>query len=50
MNDLFRNADEDFDLNSFKIILFALSSAKLPEKYRCKSDNLIIQSKKAILF
>ncbi|CAF1081702.1 unnamed protein product [Rotaria sordida] len=26
---------EDFDLNSFKIILFALSSARLPEKYRC---------------
>ncbi|CAF1575908.1 unnamed protein product [Rotaria magnacalcarata] len=25
----------DFDLNSFKIILFALSNAKLPEKYRC---------------
>ncbi|CAF0844816.1 unnamed protein product [Rotaria sp. Silwood1] len=27
--------DEDFDLNAFKIILFALSNAKLPEKYRC---------------
>ncbi|CAF5002108.1 unnamed protein product, partial [Rotaria socialis] len=27
--------NEDFDLNSFKIILFALSNAKLPEKYRC---------------
>ncbi|CAF4203104.1 unnamed protein product, partial [Rotaria sp. Silwood2] len=26
---------EDFDLNSFKIILFALSNARLPEKYRC---------------
>ncbi|CAF4008779.1 unnamed protein product [Adineta steineri] len=28
-------SDEDFDLNAFKIILFALSNAKLPEKYRC---------------
>ncbi|CAF1134071.1 unnamed protein product [Adineta ricciae] len=27
--------NEDLDLNSFKIILFALSNAKLPEKYRC---------------
>ena len=27
--------NEDFDHNSFKIILFALSNAKLPEKYRC---------------
>lgn len=27
--------DEELDLNSFKILLFALSSAKLPEKYRC---------------
>ncbi|UJR30577.1 hypothetical protein I4U23_018104 [Adineta vaga] len=28
-------SNEDFDLNSFKIILFALSNARLPEKYRC---------------
>ncbi|UJR16004.1 hypothetical protein I4U23_002921 [Adineta vaga] len=27
--------NQDFDHNSFKIILFALSNAKLPEKYRC---------------
>ncbi|CAF1203886.1 unnamed protein product [Rotaria sp. Silwood1] len=27
--------DEDLDVNSFKIILFALSNARLPEKYRC---------------
>jgi hypothetical protein len=31
----FRKSNEDFDVNSFKIILFALSNAKLPEKYRC---------------
>ncbi|CAF4086666.1 unnamed protein product [Rotaria sp. Silwood2] len=33
--------DEDFDLNAFKIILFALSNAKLPEKYRCMYKNII---------
>jgi len=38
---LFRQSDEDFDLNSFKIILFALSNAKLPEKYRCMLINRI---------
>ncbi|CAF4214214.1 unnamed protein product, partial [Adineta steineri] len=27
--------NEDFDHNAFKILLFALSNAKLPEKYRC---------------
>jgi hypothetical protein len=31
----FREINQDFDNNSFKIILFALSNAKLPEKYRC---------------
>lgn len=32
---IFSEKDENFDLNAFKIILFALSNAKLPEKYRC---------------
>ena len=31
----FSEANEDFEHNPFKIILFALSNAKLPEKYRC---------------
>ncbi len=38
---VFRESEEDFDLNSFKIILFALSNAKLPEKYRCMEMNMI---------
>lgn len=36
---LSREIHEDFDLNSFKILLFALSNAKLPEKYRCMFDH-----------
>jgi hypothetical protein len=43
--------NENFDLNSFKIILFALSNAKLPEKYRCMYKNLFSispQKKKTI--
>lgn len=35
-----RKSNEDVDLNSFKIILFALSNAKLPEKHRCKSSSI----------
>ena len=35
-----RKSDGDFDLNSFKVILFALSNAKLPEKHRCKSRSI----------
>ena len=34
----FRELNEDFDLTSFKIVLFTLSNAKLPEKYRCMSQ------------
>ncbi|CAF3137145.1 unnamed protein product [Rotaria socialis] len=45
--------DEDFDLNSFKIIVFALSNARLPEKYRCffrqiASPNVIVTQAKLI--
>lgn len=35
MGGFFREIHEDFDLNAFKILMFALSNAKLPEKYRC---------------
>jgi radical SAM superfamily enzyme len=47
---LFRKFDEDFDLNSFKIILFALSNAKLQEKYRCMEINMIKRKKYVYFF
>ncbi|CAF0733383.1 unnamed protein product [Didymodactylos carnosus] len=34
-NILDAKSQDYFDVNAFKIILFALSNAKLPEKYRC---------------
>ncbi|CAF1247305.1 unnamed protein product [Didymodactylos carnosus] len=36
MKDMLDAKSQDFfDVNAFKIVLFALSNAKLPEKYRC---------------
>ena len=34
-----RASTNDFHLHSFKVLLFTLSNAKLPEKYRCKTSN-----------
>jgi hypothetical protein len=45
----FREINEDFDLNSFKIVLFALSNAKLPEKYRCMYRKFIFIPLKSMI-